>query len=98
MPYTKPESRTEIKALAEQMILHAKNPGDLTYAISILMHLETLKAKQSYTNMSRIRASAQDAADEYYRVVMAPYEDEKRAENGPVSELDEEWPGQRAGN
>jgi len=90
MPYTKPESRTEIKTLAEQMIKYINASGDLTYAISLLMHLETLKAKQSYTNMSRIRATAQDSADEYYRAVMAPYEDEKRAENGPVSVLDRE--------
>ena len=88
MPYTKPEDREQIKALAQEMIQHVKSSGDLTYAITLLMHLETLKQKQSYTNMSRIRATAQDSADEYYRVVMAPYEDKKREENGPVSELD----------
>jgi len=30
----------------------------------------------------------QDAAAEYYREVMGPYEDQKKKVNGPVSELD----------
>lgn len=90
MPYTKPEDRIEIEKLAKEMSLHINTPGDLTYAITLLMHLETLKLPLSYTNMSRIRASAQDSTDEYYRIVMAKYEDEKRTGNGPVSILDKE--------
>lgn len=90
MPYIKQEDRTEIKKLAEVMSLHINTPGDLTYAITLLMHLETLKKSQSYTNMSRIRASAQDSADEFYRVVMVKHEDKKRKENGSVSTLDME--------
>lgn len=88
MPYTKQEDRQKIKILAEEMSYHIDTAGDLTYAITLLMHLEALKKPLSYTNLSRIRASAQDSANEFYRVVMAPYEDKKRKENGPVSILD----------
>ena len=65
------------------------SPGDLTYAITLLMHLEAQKkGPLRYSSLSAIRASAQDAADEFYRVVMGPHEDKKRRENGPVSSLD----------
>ncbi len=92
MPYTKPENRKWIKTHIEIIMRDIKTPGDLTYAITLLMHLQTLKEPLCYAKMSAIRASAQDSADEYYRVVMSKYEDLKRGENGSVSSLDDVSP------
>ena len=36
MPYTKQESRVDIKALADKMSFWIISPGDLTYAITLL--------------------------------------------------------------
>jgi len=102
MPYTKQEDREPIIPLMEEAVQHIKSPGDLTYAITLLMHLVTKKTCQTkgesyevrYSKMSAVRASAQDSADEYYHRVMTPYETNKRAENGPVSELDKFVKGQ----
>lgn len=65
------------------------SPGQLNYAISRMIHEYVLRNGRNYTVMSAARAAALDAADEFYRTVMVPYEDQKRRENGPVSLLDE---------
>jgi len=103
MPYTKQEDRKPINPHLEAAAKFIKTPGDLTYAITYLMHLRALAIMQdrnpdnvkpvdsytlSYQKLSQVRASAADAHDEFYDVVMRPYEDKKRNENGPVSTLD----------
>lgn len=95
MPYTTQEAREPIIPHLEEAMKHIHTKGDLTFAITYLMHLRTKQIckedegyKIRYTKMSDVRSSTGDAYDEYYRVVMAPYEDQKRKENGPVSELD----------
>lgn len=83
MPYTHPANRR-----AEQALRSAVNvgwtKGDLTWAISVLMDEYVLNHGVSYAVLSDARASAADAHDEWYRRVMAPYEDKKWAQNGEV--------------
>jgi len=60
--------------------------GDLTYAITRLMVRYVLDHGGGqvlrYTVLSQALSAAQDAADEFYRRVVVPFEDRKRAENG----------------
>jgi hypothetical protein len=84
MPYTLEAERLqeeELRKIARSLM----HQGQLTWAISVLMDEYVLSGGVvGYAQLSRARAAAQDAADEWYRVVMAPYEDAKRAQNGDV--------------
>lgn len=64
------------------------SPGELNFAISALLHEYILDHGKRYATLSEAAAQAQHAAAEFYRAVIAPYEDQKRNENGPVSGLD----------
>lgn len=59
-----------------------KVPGELNYLISRVL----AQHQDGYHDMSAWRAAVIDAAEEYYRRVMAPYEDRKCKENGDVYE------------
>ncbi|ANS05686.1 hypothetical protein [uncultured Mediterranean phage] len=63
--------------------------GDLNYAITVLLDdflVRQVSAgkKVGYTEMSAARAALTDAADEFYSVVMRPYEERQRQNNGDV--------------
>ena len=101
MPYIEPARRV---ALLEDLgIAHDSNgkvrpahrpvprflsPGELNFAISALLHEYTYENKRNYATLSAAAAQAQHAATEFYRTVVAPYEDVKKRENGNVSGLD----------
>lgn len=84
MPYTVQGARRDepvLRAIAATLM----EKGDLTWAISVLMDEFTLShGIVSYGTLSAARSAAQDAADEWYRRVMAPYEDKKLRSNGEV--------------
>jgi hypothetical protein len=85
MPYIEPLKRDA----CENDKPVPQTPGELNYAITSLCH-RYIKAKGgiSYTIGNEVIGVLACANMELYRVVLAPYEDVKRAENGPVSELD----------
>jgi hypothetical protein len=58
--------------------------GEFNYVISTIANELVQTYGRSYKVMSAIRAAMEDASAEFYRRVMAPYEDEKIAENGDV--------------
>ncbi|HUW45784.1 MAG TPA: hypothetical protein VMW50_08310 [Dehalococcoidia bacterium] len=90
MPYIDPERRVDIdKAIAEILNKHLFK-GDITYAISKLAHEWVKYACPAYNYMARSEGKSilADALDEYNNAVMNPYENKKRLENGPISELD----------
>jgi hypothetical protein len=64
------------------------NPGVLNYAITLLIHTLLTNKGLSYKRLSMLGGVLSDIRDEYYRTVVAPYEDKKRRENGGVSLLD----------
>jgi hypothetical protein len=89
MPYTLEAERLQEEEL-RKVATSLMHQGQLTWAISVLMDEYVLSGGiVSYSTLSRARAAAQDAADEWYRSVMAPYEDKKRAENGDVYQVRE---------
>ena len=89
MPYIDATERGPIKSHLEAAMSSILSVGDLTYAITYLMHRWVSGSlEQNFTQMSMALTAAECAKLEFHRVVMAPYEDQKRAENGPVSHLD----------
>lgn len=68
----------------------AATPGELNYKITKLAHNYLIrKAKIGYAEMNEVLGVMDAARQEFYRVVMAPYEDKKRVENGSVTWLDD---------
>lgn len=84
MPYINPERRkvfdTHLDAIAENL----NSGGEINYCAYRLCLAFIKKTGLSYTN-SMVPFSALGAAQmELYRQIIAPYEDEKIAENGDV--------------
>lgn len=93
MPYILDERRKAMQAGDQPQTV-----GELNYSISYMLHrfISFQAGRQgglSYALLSSARAVLQDANDEFYRTVVAPYEDVKRAENGSVSLLDKAFSG-----
>ena len=65
------------------------NVGQLNFAISSMIHKFIVKnGGLKYANINAVVGVLECAKLELYRTVAGPYEDIKRRENGPVSELD----------
>jgi len=99
MPYIKYTGRNEYDDLVDQVIniLQAKGiedeksnewKGFLNYFISRLAHVLIVKRGLRYHTCNDVIGVLECVKQELYRTVIAPYEDEKRSENGPVSKLD----------
>lgn len=87
MPYINPELRIALEFLNPL----PANAGELNYAISHLVHryvLEKCKNGLSYQVLNETVGVLDCAKMEFYRVVVVPYEDVKRVQNGSVSSLD----------
>lgn len=99
MPYIKREDRKSInvalnpflKCIRGRTIVGGRiSVGEINYILSSIIHawVDTLSSRMSYAVMSEAISALECAKLEFYRTVMAPYEDKKRAENGSVSFLD----------
>lgn len=87
MPYIEPKRRLDLDWKIGIVSDEVMTPGELNYCITRLasLYLKPLidQGKHvGYDELSGVRRVLQDAADEFYRQVVAPYEDKKRSENG----------------
>ncbi|MEG2172756.1 MAG: hypothetical protein RRY29_05800 [Desulfovibrionaceae bacterium] len=84
MPYISPERRKIFDEPIDLIAQNLQSGGEINYCVYRLC-LEFIKnAGMSYTN-SMVPFSALGAAQsELYRRIIAPYEDQKIAENGDV--------------
>jgi hypothetical protein len=82
MPYIPQDRRDELLFELPQ------NKGELNYRITRAMHIYIGSHGMSYQVISDAIGAAIDAAEECRRVVLGPYEDIKRKENGAISKLD----------
>lgn len=90
MPYIKPEDRVAIDKVIEHLhFFTRRNPGHLNYAVTKLLHNQLEDQGMSYSELNMIIGTLECVKLELYRTVLAPYEDEKKCQNGSVSELDE---------
>ena len=84
MPYIKPDKRTVLAPLVRQLVRNIQTPGELTYVLYALMKSTTEKMNVDYSILSSIMGCMECAKTEFYRRIVAPYEDQKIKENGDV--------------
>ncbi len=85
-PYIRPEQRAPIDHWLHGLAQFILNPGELNYAITKLCH-EYLPVERVavYRDYNEVIGVLEAAKLEFYRTVVVPYEERKRAENGAVS-------------
>ncbi len=90
MPYIKQEDRDNCHNALKQFgfDMAADCVGELNYCISKLIHTFLLTYDVNYANINAVIGVLECAKMELYRQLAAPYEDEKKSQNGPVSSLD----------
>jgi len=64
------------------------SPGSLNFTITKLVHEYICDKGLNYRTINEAIGILECAKLELYRMVAAKYEDKKRIENGPVSDLD----------
>lgn len=88
MPYIKIEERQEFDTVLNQLWELIKrrgvSNGELNYLMSILAHFYIFKHGLTYNTGSDVIKAFECAKLEFYRRIMAPYEDGKIALNGDV--------------
>jgi hypothetical protein len=82
MPYISPERRQAMNG--EHAV--PETPGELNYAVSMLLHTYRLSLGTSYQTINDCLGALEGAKLEFYRRVVAPYEDGKILKNGDVYE------------
>lgn len=97
MPYIEPELRkkfdSKIENILKELLFHEDviAVGEINYIITKLIHEFCVDFPGlNYHLLNNIMGVLESAKQEFYRTVVAPYEDLKRKENGSVSELDKE--------
>ena len=88
MPYIDPEKRKEFESILDQLDNISIRTGDMNYFISSVLHRWIRKYKLCYDMLNSIVGVLECIKLELYRMIAAPYEDQKKEENGPVSGLD----------
>ncbi len=90
MPYIPQDDRRHydeaLNLIVNRLSQRDFHPGHITYVLYAIAVrcMRALPGPPSYSQMSRVRASVNDASDELYRAEMAPYEDQKIRQNGAV--------------
>lgn len=64
------------------------NAGELNWLLSRVCHQYIIEHGMKYQVMNDCMGALEGCKLELYRTVIAPYENAKKAMNGPVSELD----------
>lgn len=95
MPYIKQEDRKVNDPLGVRVTfdngpaewqapIRLASPGELNFAMTILASEYVRRRGMSYTVANEVMGVFASAQAEFYRRVVVPYEDIKRAENGEV--------------
>lgn len=93
MPYIKQEERKKIDKLIVDLLKEIHNIGHLNYVVTKLIHLY-VEAKAEYMGLTykilnETIGVLTCITQEFYRTIIAKYEDKKKWENGCISQLDE---------
>lgn len=84
MPYITPDRREVFDKNLNELARDVQNEGELNYCIYKLSRLIIDRIGQSYSNLSMCSSAMEHAKLEWYRKILAPYEDEKIQENGDI--------------
>lgn len=79
MPYISPARRKELASNAR-----ACSSGELNYMFTVLINDYLRRLGLTYGHCNDIMGALEGAKQEFYRRVVAPYEDQKIKENGDV--------------
>lgn len=89
MPYIRQDRRDRIDAAMEELLDAltdlGQEPGDLNYVITRIIHDNINQTGMSYINLNTVMGVLESATQEFYRRIVAPYEDQKIESNGDVS-------------
>lgn len=84
MPYIPKERRPKFDKHLDILIHSIRHPGDFNYIITKLCHMEVEHLGISYGAVRTIMGDLNCVANEFYRTVVAPYEEKKRLESGDI--------------
>jgi len=84
MPYIKPAIRQEFLAEADILGERIQDVGELNYVLTTIVMSYLNKDVKNYARLNGILGVFEGAKQEFYRRVVAPYEDEKIKQNGDV--------------
>jgi len=85
MPYIKQEQRKSLDTMFEFADGFPANAGELQYVIAGMVQLYLANVGiYRYQDLNDVLGALEGAKLEFYRRVMAPYEDKKIVENGDV--------------
>jgi hypothetical protein len=86
MPYVTEDRRADLDAMkvGEVEDAYSLTPGDLNYLMTRLAIGYVNRKVKDYTTLNDVMGVFASAQAEFYRRVVAPYEDEKIAANGDV--------------
>lgn len=92
MPYIPQEQRECLECDQCGAVCWSPHPGDLNYAITVLLreHLGGLQrngTRVTYRHLNDCLGALEGAKLEFYRRVVVPFEERKRAENGDVYDV-----------
>lgn len=79
MPYVKAEERVNVNVLTCPI-----TEGQLNYAVTRLCERYRGEKGDSYSTFNAIIGALECAKQEFYRMVVSPYEEVKREQNGTV--------------
>lgn len=88
MPYIVKEDRRVLNDSVYELSNIVCDEGQLNYCITKLLHLYLEREGLCYKNINKLIGVLECAKLELYAMIARPYEDIKRSENGPVSNLD----------
>lgn len=98
MPYIKQEDRalldavvaqfTDAEGLKQDATSRLFSEGEMNYLITKIIHIWLNHRGLNYSSLNAAIGVLECAKQELYRQIAAPYEDKKKQENGPVSNLD----------
>lgn len=92
MPYISASRRSAIAGPIFTALKNIDTAGDLTYAITLLLHLSLTRrvgVPLNFDALHSVIGILECAKLEFYRTVVAHYEEAKIDVNGPVSALDD---------
>lgn len=90
MPYIKSDRRNELELFASLISNisdigeNCKNAGELNYTLTKIIHAYFKENGGRYQQINDIIGALEGAKLEFYRRLVAPYENKKRNENGDV--------------
>jgi hypothetical protein len=90
MPYISKEQRSKLDSEIDSLCskLSGMGVGDYNYVITRLIHNYIKENGLRYEHLNSAVGILECAKAEFIRAVVNFYEDQKRAENSPISEID----------